>query len=143
MSAPVRGYVKTCPREQGAELFSLLSAPDCCRQYCCFSNRRSRDEISICKFNFGVFTQPGSSTSFRRCPPVVRLARNCRHIAEPLQVQRRVILDRSGQRCLPVHVRFAPKADLRLGATGTRRVAVGCSPVIQAPKLGTLRIMRL
>ena len=25
-----------------------------------------------------------------------------------------VILDRSGQSCLPVHVRFAPKADLRL-----------------------------
>jgi hypothetical protein len=37
----------------------------------------------------------------------------------------RVIFDRSGQSCLPVHVRIAPKADLRLGATGTRRDEVG------------------
>jgi hypothetical protein len=29
------------------------------------------------------------------------------------------------QSCLPVHVRFAPKADLRLRATGTRRIEVG------------------
>src|SRR5215472_6196217 len=48
-----------------------------------------------------------------------------------------VIFDRSGQSCLPVHVRLAPKADLRLGATDRRRVEVGRTPVIQAPKLGS------
>jgi transposase len=32
---------------------------------------------------------------------------------------------------------FASPRKRRLGATGTRRVAVGCTPVIQAPKLGS------
>jgi hypothetical protein len=32
------GGVKTCVREKGAELFSLLSSPDCGRQRFCFSN---------------------------------------------------------------------------------------------------------
>jgi hypothetical protein len=36
-----------------------------------------------------------------------------------------VIFDRPGQSCLPVHVGFAPKADLRLGATGRTRAEVG------------------
>jgi hypothetical protein len=31
-----------------------------------------------------------------------------------------VIFDRSGQFCLPVDVRFAPKADLKLGAAGRK-----------------------
>jgi hypothetical protein len=46
-------------------------------------------------------------------------------------------VDRPGQSCLPVHVGFAPKADLRLGPTGRRRAEVGRTPVIQAPKLGS------
>ncbi len=33
-----RGCVKTCAREEGAELFSLLSSPDSGRQRFCFSN---------------------------------------------------------------------------------------------------------
>ena len=51
--------------------------------------------------------------------------------------QLRVIFDRSGQSCLPVHVCFAPKADLRLATTGRSRVEVGRKPVIQTPKLGS------
>ena len=34
------------------------------------------------------------------------------------ELSRRVIFDRSGQSCLSAHVGFAPKGDLRLGATG-------------------------
>src|SRR5262249_28253797 len=49
-----------------------------------------------------------------------------------------VIFDRSGQSCLPVHVRLAPKADLRLGATDRRRVEGGRTPVSQAPKRGNI-----
>jgi hypothetical protein len=49
----------------------------------------------------------------------------------------RVIFDRSDQSCLPVYVCFALKADLRLYATGRRRVEVGGKLVI-----GELRIMR-
>ena len=32
------GCVKTCAREEGAELFSLLPSPDSDRQRFCFSN---------------------------------------------------------------------------------------------------------
>jgi hypothetical protein len=46
-------------------------------------------------------------------------------------------VDRPGQSCLPVHVGFAPKADLRLGPPGRRRAEVGRTPVTQAPKLGS------
>jgi hypothetical protein len=50
----------------------------------------------------------------------------------------RVIFDRSGQSCRPVHVCFAPKADLRLAITGRRRLELGRKSVIQAPKLANL-----
>jgi len=45
----------------------------------------------------------------------------------------RVIFDRSIRFCLPVHVCFAPKTDLR-----PDRIEIGYSPVIQASKLGAL-----
>ena len=45
-----------------------------------------------------------------------------------------VIFYRSGQSYLPIHARFAPKADLKLATTGTRRVEVTRKPVIEAPK---------
>ena len=52
------GCVKTCPREQRAELFSLLSFLDSAHQHCYFLIYKNRDKLSIRKFNFGVFTQP-------------------------------------------------------------------------------------
>jgi hypothetical protein len=63
MSALGLGCVKTCAGEEDAELHSLLSSPDGVHQRCCFSNRQNRDKLSIRKFNFGVFTQPGSRPS--------------------------------------------------------------------------------
>jgi len=54
----------------------------------------------------------------------------------------RVRFDRSDRRYLSVHVRFGPNADLRLGATGRRRVEVGSTPVIQVSKLGSFQSCR-
>jgi hypothetical protein len=52
------GCVKTCERDEAAELFSLLSSPDVVVSAFAFSNRLGGDKISIRKFNFRVFTQP-------------------------------------------------------------------------------------
>jgi hypothetical protein len=65
MSAFGLGCVKTCAGEEDAELHSLLSSPDGVHQRCCFSNRQNRDKLSIRKFNFGVFTQPGPEADQR------------------------------------------------------------------------------
>ena len=59
------GCVKTCEREERAELFSLVSSPDGDRQRCRFSNWRNRDEISIRKLNVGVFTRPRPISAMR------------------------------------------------------------------------------
>ena len=48
------------------------------------------------------------------------------------------IFNRSGQSCPPVDVRFAPKADLKRGATGRRRVEAGRTHVIQAPEVAVI-----
>jgi class 3 adenylate cyclase/tetratricopeptide (TPR) repeat protein len=61
------GCVKTCTREKDAESFSLSSSPDCGRQRFCLSNRRCRDDISIGKLNYRVFTRPGPEATIRHC----------------------------------------------------------------------------
>jgi hypothetical protein len=65
VSVPGLGCVKTRARKEGAELYSLLSFPNSVRQCCYFSNRQNRDELSIRKFNFGVFIQPRPLASLR------------------------------------------------------------------------------
>jgi len=54
------GCVKTCASSECAELFSPLSSFDYNCQYCSFPIQYNRDKISTCKFDVGVFTQPGS-----------------------------------------------------------------------------------
>src|ERR1700687_2193196 len=54
------GCVKTCASRECAELFSPLSPVRLCCQCCSFPIQRNRDKISMCKFDVGVFTQPGS-----------------------------------------------------------------------------------
>jgi hypothetical protein len=56
------GCVKTSAREDRAELFSQLSPPGSLRRRLRFSNRRSRDVLSIVNFNFGVSTQPRATS---------------------------------------------------------------------------------
>ncbi len=58
----VAGCVKTCASRECAELFSVLSPFYCDWQQCSFPIERNRDNISTCKFDVGVFTQPGSKT---------------------------------------------------------------------------------
>src|SRR6202158_6637985 len=53
------GCVKTCASRECAELFSPLSPVRLCCQCCSFPIQRNRDKISMCKFDVGVFTQPG------------------------------------------------------------------------------------
>src|ERR1700681_1996602 len=53
------GCVKTCASRECAELFSVLSPFYCDWQQCSFPIERNRDNISTCKFDVGVFTQPG------------------------------------------------------------------------------------
>src|ERR1700694_2501977 len=70
MSVLGPGCVKTCARRECAELFSPLSPVRLCCQCCSFPIQRNRDKISMCKFDVGVFTQPGPrsghATVFRR-----------------------------------------------------------------------------
>jgi hypothetical protein len=56
------GCVKTCASRECAELFSLLSPFECDCQCCTFPIQRNRDKISTCKFDVGVFTQPGPNS---------------------------------------------------------------------------------
>jgi hypothetical protein len=62
------GRVKTCVPRECAELFSLLFPFDCECQCCSFPIQRNRDKISTCKFDIGVFTQPGSLAPVLRRP---------------------------------------------------------------------------
>src|SRR5216684_4367658 len=55
------GCVKTCASRECAELFSVLSPFYCDWQQCSFPIERNRDNISTCKFDVGVFTQPEST----------------------------------------------------------------------------------
>jgi hypothetical protein len=55
------GCVKTRASRECAELFSPLSPFDRDCQCCSFPIQPNRDKISTCKFDVGVFTQPGSS----------------------------------------------------------------------------------
>src|SRR5216684_9055858 len=56
------GCVKTCASRECAELFSVLSPFYCDWQQCSFPIERNRDNISTCKFDVGVFTQPGPNS---------------------------------------------------------------------------------
>jgi hypothetical protein len=60
------GCVKTCASRECAELFSPLSPFDRDCQCCSFPIQRNRDKISTCKFDIGVFTQPGSKAEVTR-----------------------------------------------------------------------------
>jgi hypothetical protein len=61
------GCVKTCASRECVELSSLLSPFDCdCDCECCsFPIQRNRDKSSTCKFDIGVFTQPGPKADNR------------------------------------------------------------------------------
>src|SRR5712692_8762007 len=66
------GCVKTCASRECAELFSVLSPFYCDWQQCSFPIERNRDDISTCKFDVGVFTQPGSISTELSYPHHVR-----------------------------------------------------------------------
>jgi hypothetical protein len=73
MSVSGPGCVKTCASRECAELFSPLSPFDCDCQCCSFPIQGNRDKITTCKFDVGVFTQPGSNSEIlvaRRCFPL-------------------------------------------------------------------------
>src|ERR1700709_2689324 len=59
MSAFDPACVKTRASRECAELFSPFSSLDCDCQCCSFPIQRNRDKSSACKFDIGVFTQPG------------------------------------------------------------------------------------
>src|SRR6266446_7420731 len=75
LSAHDLGCVKTCASRECAELFTPLSALDRDCQCCCFPIQRNRDKISSCKFDIGVFTQPGRPTTDSGRLPEHALAR--------------------------------------------------------------------
>src|SRR5258708_657162 len=56
----IQGCVKTSTSRDRAELFSLFAAFDADWQRCSFLIQPIRDKRSTRKFDFGVFTQPGS-----------------------------------------------------------------------------------
>jgi hypothetical protein len=62
MSELGQGCVKTCTREERAELCSLFSSFGNTYQRSSFLIRRIRDKRSTREFDLGVFTQPGSTT---------------------------------------------------------------------------------
>src|SRR6266481_4490239 len=64
------GCVKTRTSRECAELFSLFSSFDGDCQSGSFLIQRNRDKLSTRKFDFGVFTQPGSKADLgMECAP--------------------------------------------------------------------------
>src|SRR5258707_7224960 len=76
------GCVKTFASQDCAELFSLFSSFDGDCQSGSFVIQRNRDKLSTGKFDVGVFTQPGSKATVRRCPRYFRFAPESRRSSE-------------------------------------------------------------